>query len=147
DIDAAKARREVAHAEVGRLEALRGYKRIRAPFDGVVTRRSVNTGDFVNATEKMALFSVARIDPVRVVVSVPEAAAGLVTAGQGGAARTRRSAISTGNPSSHTSVTHVESRSNVTGSRPVTFGSSDHARSWFTKYIMYPVCHAGLSSL
>jgi RND family efflux transporter MFP subunit len=83
DIDAAKARRDVADAEVGRLEALREYKAIRAPFDGVVTRRSVNTGDFVAATEKTALFSVARTDPVRVVVSVPEADAGLVTVGQG----------------------------------------------------------------
>jgi HlyD family secretion protein len=82
DIDAAKARVEVAKAEAGRLKSLRGYTEIKAPFDGVVTRRAVNKGDLVSATEKLALFSVARIDPVRVVVQVPEADAGLVEVGQ-----------------------------------------------------------------
>jgi RND family efflux transporter MFP subunit len=55
---------------------------IKAPFDGIVTRRAVNTGDFVSPNEKVALFSVARTDPVRVVVNVPEADAGLVAVGQ-----------------------------------------------------------------
>ena len=44
DVAAAKARLEVAKAEVGRVDALRGYTKIKAPFDGVVTRRAVNTG-------------------------------------------------------------------------------------------------------
>jgi len=82
DIDAARARVDVAKAEAGRLKALLAYTQIRAPFDGIVTRRAVNTRDLVNATEKVALFSVARIDPVRVVVQVPEADAGLVAVGQ-----------------------------------------------------------------
>jgi multidrug resistance efflux pump len=82
DVDAARDRLEVARAEVARVEALLGYTKIRAPFDGVVTRRSVNTGDFVAGAERVALFSVARTDPVRVVVQVPEADAGLVTDGQ-----------------------------------------------------------------
>ncbi|MBA4190533.1 MAG: hypothetical protein C0467_21310 [Planctomycetaceae bacterium] len=82
DIDAAKARIDVAKAEAGRLKELLAYTEIKAPFDGIVTRRGVNTRDLVNATEKVALFSVARIDPVRVVVQVPEADAGLVAIGQ-----------------------------------------------------------------
>lgn len=82
DISAAKAKLEVARAEVRRLEALRGYTAIKAPFDGIVTRRAVNTGDLVTGTEKTALFAVARVDPVRVIVSVPEADAGLVASGQ-----------------------------------------------------------------
>ncbi len=82
DIDAAKARIDVAKAEAGRLKALLAYTEIKAPFDGIVTRRGVNTRDLMNATEKIALFSVARIDPVRVVVQVPEAEAGLVAIGQ-----------------------------------------------------------------
>jgi len=82
DIDAAKARVEVAKAEAGRVKALRGYTEIKAPFDGVITRRAANKGDLVSATEKVPLFSVARIDPVRVVVQVPEADAGLVEVGQ-----------------------------------------------------------------
>jgi multidrug resistance efflux pump len=82
DVSGAKAKLEVAKTEVRRLEALRGYTTIRAPFDGIVTRRAVNTRDLVTGTEKNALFAVARTDPVRVVVSVPEADAGLVTIGQ-----------------------------------------------------------------
>jgi RND family efflux transporter MFP subunit len=81
-VDAARERLEVAKAEVGRVEALLSYTKITAPYDGVVTRRSVNTGDFVSGGEKVALFSVAQIDPVRVVVQVPEADAGLVKPGQ-----------------------------------------------------------------
>ena len=72
----------MAKTEVGRVEALLEYTKIKAPFDGVVTRRAVNNGDYVAGGDKAALFSVARLDPVRVVVQVPEADAGLVVAGQ-----------------------------------------------------------------
>ena len=82
DVDAAKARQEVARANVGEGNARRGYLKIVAPYDGVVTRRAVNTGDLVSATEKLPLFHVARTDPVRVVIQVPEADAGLVAVGQ-----------------------------------------------------------------
>ncbi|AMV26233.1 Efflux pump periplasmic linker BepD precursor [Gemmata sp. SH-PL17] len=82
DVVGARAKLEVARAEVNRLDALRSYTAIKAPFDGVVTRRSVNTGDLVSGTEKTGLFAVARTDPVRVVVNVPEADAGQVAVGQ-----------------------------------------------------------------
>jgi multidrug resistance efflux pump len=82
DVDAAKARMEVARAEASRVNALLGYTNIKAPFDGVVTRRAVTRGDFVKGGDKIPLFSVARTDPVRVVVHVPEADAGLVAVGQ-----------------------------------------------------------------
>ncbi len=82
DVDASKAKLEVARAEVGRVDALRGYTKIKAPFDGVITRRSANTGDLISPGDKVTLFSVAKTDPVRVVVNVPEADASLVAAGQ-----------------------------------------------------------------
>jgi multidrug resistance efflux pump len=82
DVEAAKAKLEVAREEVGRLDALREYTRIKAPFEGIVTHRAVSTGDFVRPGEKLALFSVARTHPVRVVVNVPEADAVLVSVGQ-----------------------------------------------------------------
>ncbi len=81
DVTATKAKLEVAREEVGRVDVLREYNKIKAPFDGVVTRRVVNTGDLVTPGEKIALFNVARIDQVRVVVNVPEADAGLVAIG------------------------------------------------------------------
>lgn len=82
DVTAVEAKLDVAKADVRRVDALRGYLRVKAPFDGVVTRRAVNTGDYVTADGKHGLFAVARIDPVRVVVNVPEADAGLVSPGQ-----------------------------------------------------------------
>lgn len=82
DVTAIEARLDVAKAEVRRIDALRGYLKIKAPYDGVVTRRAVNTGDLVSGDGKHGLFAVARLDPVRVVVTVPESDAGLVAAGQ-----------------------------------------------------------------
>lgn len=82
DVTAAEARLDVAKADARRVDALRGYTRIKAPFDGVVTRRGVNTGDFVSGEGKHGVFTVARLDPVRVVVRVPEADSGLVSVGQ-----------------------------------------------------------------
>lgn len=82
DVAAAEARLDVARAEVRRIRSLQKYLEIKAPFDGVVTRRAVNTGDYVASDGKAGLFAVARVDPVRVVVSVPEVDAGLVSVGQ-----------------------------------------------------------------
>lgn len=82
DVAAAEAKLDVSRADARRVDALRGYTRVKAPYDGVVTRRAVNTGDFVTADGKQGLFAVARLDPVRVVVNVPEADAGLVEDGQ-----------------------------------------------------------------
>jgi RND family efflux transporter MFP subunit len=64
-----------ADANVGRLEKLRGFNRVVAPFDGVVTRRNVDVGDLVNAGNGgtgQALFAVAQVDPLRLYVYVPQ---------------------------------------------------------------------------
>ena len=79
DVTAAGAKRDVARAEARRLEVMVGYTKVRAPFDGVVTRRHVNTGDFLHAGGKHdGVFTLTRLDPVRVVIDVPEADAALV---------------------------------------------------------------------
>jgi RND family efflux transporter MFP subunit len=82
DIDAARARKKVAEANIGEVNARRSYMKIRAPFDGIVTMRAVNTGDLVSAMGKKPLFIVARTNPVRIVVQVPEADAGMIAVGQ-----------------------------------------------------------------
>lgn len=82
DVTAALAKIEVARAEEARVRALLAYTVIRAPYPGVVTRRHVNTGDFLRPEgAKEGIFTVARLDPVRAVVAVPEADAGLVRDG------------------------------------------------------------------
>src|SRR5262249_42939275 len=75
-------RLEVARADAARVQALLQYTRIRAPFDGVVTHRRVDTGHFLQPASaprpEDALFTVVRLDKVRVFVEVPEADAALV---------------------------------------------------------------------
>lgn len=82
DVVAAEARLDVARADARRVAAMLAYARVTAPYDGVVTRRTVSTGDYITADGRHALFTVARVDPVRVVVNVPESDAGLVEDGQ-----------------------------------------------------------------
>ena len=47
DVAVARSRLVVADSEEKRLEAWVGYLTLTAPFDGVITARNVNTGDFV----------------------------------------------------------------------------------------------------
>ena len=64
-----------ADANVRRLQELQHYTSISAPFDGVITRRSVDVGTLINAGNSGAqqpLFHLAQMDPIRVFVTVPE---------------------------------------------------------------------------
>ena len=84
DVKAAEAKRKVADAEAARLRSLLEYRYLRAPFTGVISRRGIDTGHFVQpagAGKSDALFTVVRLDTVRVPVDVPEADAALVTKG------------------------------------------------------------------
>jgi multidrug efflux pump subunit AcrA (membrane-fusion protein) len=53
---------------------------VRAPFNGIVAERLVGTGDYVSKGTKVA--TVVRIDPVRVLLTVPEQYLSQVTVGQ-----------------------------------------------------------------
>ena len=74
DLQAKTALVAAAKANLDRLDALKGFARITAPFDGVVTSRSVDVGSLVNAgaSTSSPLFTVADIHQIRVYVSVPE---------------------------------------------------------------------------
>jgi multidrug efflux system membrane fusion protein len=64
-----------ATANVRRLEQLESFKRVYAPFSGVITKRNIDIGALINAGNggtNQELFDVARIDPIRVYVDVPE---------------------------------------------------------------------------
>jgi len=58
-----------------RLQTLVDYATLTAPFDGVVTRRSINTGDFIQPppAQQAPVYVVQRRELVRVFVDVPEA--------------------------------------------------------------------------
>jgi RND family efflux transporter MFP subunit len=71
----AAAQVDLAAATVERIKTLLAYAQIVAPFDGVVARRLVNRGDLVQAatsTRTTPLFTVERIDTIRVFCDVPE---------------------------------------------------------------------------
>ena len=94
DVEVKKARLEVAKQNKEQIKTLLAYSKLTAPFDGVVTRRNVNTRDFVQpptAGKGEPLYVVERRDKMRVFVPVPEADAPWVR--KGGAARVRVQAL------------------------------------------------------
>ena len=76
----AQANLAAAEANVGRLRQLEEFKRIVAPFAGVITRRNVDVGDLIDSSR--VLFVLSQTDPLRVYVSVPQSYAQLVKVGQ-----------------------------------------------------------------
>jgi multidrug efflux pump subunit AcrA (membrane-fusion protein) len=73
DVTAATATIKVARFDARRVQAMREYATIVAPYDGVITRRHVDVGDLTTpGTQGDSLFTVARDDLVRIAVSVPE---------------------------------------------------------------------------
>jgi RND family efflux transporter MFP subunit len=77
------ARNNVSAAEsnLARLTELQSYKRIRAPFSGVITLRNVDVGALITEGNTL-LFRVAQTGIVRTYVNVPQANAENIRAGQ-----------------------------------------------------------------
>lgn len=67
---------KAAQANLDRLLALKGFARIVAPFDGVVTKRTIDIGGLVNAGSPSSpsepLFAVSDIHALRLYVNVPQ---------------------------------------------------------------------------
>jgi RND family efflux transporter MFP subunit len=76
DLAAKRAMVQSAEANVKRLEDLESFKRVYAPFSGVITERNVDPGTLINAGNGGAatkqMFTLAQIDPIRVYISVPQ---------------------------------------------------------------------------
>jgi len=72
-----------AQANLNRLRELESFKRVVAPFDGVVTARSTDIGALINsgAANGASLFRVADTSKLRIYVQVPETQAPLVHVG------------------------------------------------------------------
>jgi multidrug efflux system membrane fusion protein len=80
----AQANLAAADANVRRLEQLEGFKKVYAPFSGVITKRNVDPGALINAgagATGRELFDIARVDPLRVYTSVPQAYAPYIKVG------------------------------------------------------------------
>ena len=78
DLKLAHEKVNVANATIDKLKTMQQYAMIKAPFKGIVTRRMVDHGAFVRPPSNsgaMPLFTITRVDKVRVVVSVPNSKA------------------------------------------------------------------------
>jgi RND family efflux transporter MFP subunit len=84
DVVAAEANLKVADADLEKAQILAQHTAIVSPLDGIVTRRGRNAGDFVRSPsqgETTPLFTIVKIDTVRVMVGVPDHDAPLVDVG------------------------------------------------------------------
>ena len=82
NVQVAQANIAAQFATLQRLQELVAFEDVRAPFDGIVTARSVDVGDLVSADSGgKVMFTLARTDTVRVAVDVPQSGAIGVTDG------------------------------------------------------------------
>src|SRR5579864_6143613 len=86
DLAAKRAIVQSAEANVRRLEEMKSFQHIYAPFSGVITRRNVDIGTLINAGNTGSaeqLFFLAQTSPLRVYVRVPEIYANTIHVGLG----------------------------------------------------------------
>ena len=87
-VDEARAKLDIAKANLEHTETLLNYAKIYAPFAGVVTRRMVDPGAFIpaatsgSAAQQAALLTLSDFNRVRLQVAVPEAEASRVAVNQ-----------------------------------------------------------------
>ena len=70
-----------AEANLARLNQMKTYQTVRAPFEGVITLRNVDTGALVNEGSTL-LFRVAQAGMLRTYINLPQADAESVKVGQ-----------------------------------------------------------------
>jgi multidrug efflux pump subunit AcrA (membrane-fusion protein) len=71
---------KAAEANLARLESMKGYRIVMAPFDGVITLRNVDSGALVNNGTTL-LFRIAQTGTLRTYLNVPQAHADSVHRG------------------------------------------------------------------
>jgi len=72
DLNLKKADMEAAQANLQRLEDLKNFDRVTAPFDGTITVRNTDIGQLIAADSGPELFHLAQTNPLRVYVRVPQ---------------------------------------------------------------------------
>jgi RND family efflux transporter MFP subunit len=80
--DTSVALQNAAEANVQQLLDMTAFKHVLAPFDGVITQRNVDLGNLITAgSGGVALFTMAKTDPLRVFIDLPQAYAQSVAVG------------------------------------------------------------------
>jgi RND family efflux transporter MFP subunit len=80
-VSVAKAAVAVQEANIRRLMQQKSFAHVTAPFAGTVTSRTIERGALVSSGNATPLFKVAALDPIRVLVQVPQDVAGGVQTG------------------------------------------------------------------
>jgi multidrug efflux system membrane fusion protein len=83
EAEAREAQATAAEANVRRLSVMENFKRLVAPFDGIVTARKTDIGALISATGDSGpeLFTVADLHKMRIYVRVPQALSGALRPG------------------------------------------------------------------
>ena len=78
-----QANTEAFDANLRFLEQEVAFKRVTAPFAGIITVRNVNVGDLITANNtNMEMFHIQQTDPLRVYFRIPQEDAATIAAGQ-----------------------------------------------------------------
>lgn len=80
-VAAARSSASAFQANLARLNDLKNYLTVRAPFAGVITVRNIDVGALVNEGSTL-LFRIAQTDRLRTYLNVPQADSGSVRVGQ-----------------------------------------------------------------
>ena len=80
--DATAAAVNSARANVQRLRELQSFEKVYAPFDGVITARSVDIGQLIDSGANRELFHLQLLDTLRVYANVPQQYSADVKRGQ-----------------------------------------------------------------
>ncbi len=91
-LEAARSQVQFDQADVNRLEAMSEFKKVEAPYDGIITKRQIDIGDLVTAgstSSTTPLYDIAQADKIRVFVDVPQAASTQIRGGMPATATVR----------------------------------------------------------
>ncbi|MEA2697984.1 MAG: hypothetical protein QOI66_2255 [Myxococcales bacterium] len=72
NLSVSQANAGAQQANIERLSKLKSFGRVVAPFGGVITLRSIDRGALVTAGNATPLFKIATMDPVRVLLQIPQ---------------------------------------------------------------------------
>ncbi len=82
DLKLKKANLDGAQANLHRLEEMKSFASVTAPFDGTITARQTDVGQLIAAGNGHELFRLAQTNPLRVYVHVPQNLARAIAPGQ-----------------------------------------------------------------
>jgi RND family efflux transporter MFP subunit len=85
NVTASVADVEAQDANVARMQQMRSFEKVVAPFDGVVTARNVDPGTLITAgssSDKRELFRMAKEGELRIFVQVPQSYSAAIHAGE-----------------------------------------------------------------